>query len=82
MSFSDGNFRTEAATGRGGTKYSTFVYDELPADTDHGDGPLKITEQEMFDNIKYCATCRLPPFIPPASIVSPHPAAALQSTSA
>ena len=51
--FKHGNFRTPAATGRGGAQYSTFNYAELPADTNRGNKVVLVSEDEMFANIRH-----------------------------
>lgn len=47
-----GNFRTPAATGRGGAQYSTFVWDEYEAEG--ADFPDKhIAADALFENLRY-----------------------------
>ena len=47
-----GNFRTTSATGRGGTSYSTFDYDEFAQDRPKPHDPL-VSEEEMWEHITH-----------------------------
>ena len=62
--FKYGNQRTESAVGRGGSKYSTFVMEELDDDTERrinaASNSIGVTEEIMWANMKRLLSAVIP----------------------
>ena len=67
-----GNFRTEAATGRGGVKYSTFDYDAYMKDREKIYSP-EVSEAEMWERMEGFLKAVIPVAEKAGGVMALHP---------